>query len=183
MRAQPLTLTQLAPPPSCQEDTEARAAEQPWRRKVHLQDLRHFSRDLGAARLLPDIASSAPNKATEDADLQGKRRDGSDGTRTRDLRRDRPVRGSRRLATMDAQSLYSCGFPGSRRTLSAWLSEAGFRRLLPVCCPRQRSSSDPPAHGGPRHQRFQLPLPSTNTMITRAGTAPPFSMRFGRSVV
>jgi hypothetical protein len=108
---------------------------------------------------------------------------GSDGTRTRDLRRDRPVRGSRRLATMDAQSLYSCGFPGSRRTLSAWLSEAGFRRLLPVCCPRQRSSSDPPAHGGPRHQRFQLPLPSTNTMITRAGTAPPFSMRFGRSVV
>jgi hypothetical protein len=31
---------------------------------------------------------------------------GSDGTRTRDLGRDRPVRGSRRLATIDAQSLY-----------------------------------------------------------------------------
>src|SRR6266511_2956974 len=31
---------------------------------------------------------------------------GSDGTRTRDLRRDRHVRGRRRLATIDAQSLY-----------------------------------------------------------------------------
>ena len=38
---------------------------------------------------------------------------------------------------MDAQSLYSCGFPASRRFLSAWLSEADFRRLLPVCCPGQ----------------------------------------------
>jgi hypothetical protein len=42
----------------------------------------------------------------------GTSRDGSDGTRTRDLRRDRPVRGSRRFTTIDAESLYSCGFPG-----------------------------------------------------------------------
>jgi hypothetical protein len=42
----------------------------------------------------------------------------SDGTRTRDLRRDRPVRGPRRLTTMDAQSLYSCSFfGGSRRPI------------------------------------------------------------------
>jgi hypothetical protein len=60
---------------------------------------------------------------------------GSDGTRTRDLRRDRPVRGSRRLTTMDAESLYSCGFSESSRCDSAWLSEADFRRLLPDCCP------------------------------------------------
>src|SRR6266545_1979866 len=33
---------------------------------------------------------------------------GSDGTRTRDLRRDRHVPRRRRLATIDAQSLYSC---------------------------------------------------------------------------
>jgi hypothetical protein len=33
--------------------------------------------------------------------------------RARDLRRDRPVRGSRRLPTMDAESLYSCGCAGS----------------------------------------------------------------------
>jgi hypothetical protein len=39
------------------------------------------------------------------------------------------------LTTIDAESLYSCAFPGSRRILSAWLCEAGFRRLLPVCCP------------------------------------------------
>jgi hypothetical protein len=32
--------------------------------------------------------------------------DGSDGTRTRDLRRDRHVPGMRRLTTIDAQSLY-----------------------------------------------------------------------------
>src|SRR5919201_4103894 len=60
---------------------------------------------------------------------------GSDGTRTRDLRRDRPVRGSLRLTTMHAESLYSWGFSGFSRSDSAWLSEADFRRLLPVCCP------------------------------------------------
>jgi hypothetical protein len=73
---------------------------------------------------------------------------GSDGTRTRDLRRDRPVRGSRRLATIDALSLYSCGFAGFSWFDSAWLGEAVFRRLLPVCCPGsavQESGSRPSA--------------------------------------
>jgi hypothetical protein len=37
---------------------------------------------------------------------------GSDGTRTRDLRRDRLVPRMRRLATIDALSLYSCGSAG-----------------------------------------------------------------------
>src|ERR671930_668754 len=60
---------------------------------------------------------------------------GSDGTRTRDLRRDRPVRGSRRLTTMGAESLYSCGFPVSRPLASAWLSQTDFGCLLPFCCP------------------------------------------------
>ena len=68
---------------------------------------------------------------------------GSDGTRTRDLRRDRPVRRSRRLTTMDAQSLYSCGFSGLSRRDSAWLGEADLRRLLPVCCPAGRWSARP----------------------------------------
>jgi hypothetical protein len=63
------------------------------------------------------------------------RLNGSDRTRTRDLRRDRPVRGLRRLATIDAESLYSCGLPSLGRFDSALLSEADFRRLLPVCCP------------------------------------------------
>jgi len=66
---------------------------------------------------------------------------GSDGTRTRDLRRDRPVRGSRPLTTIDAESLYSCGFWSFRRFDSAWLSEASFRRLLPVCCPGETRRS------------------------------------------
>src|SRR6266536_1662658 len=38
---------------------------------------------------------------------------GSDGTRTRDLRRDRPRRANARLATIDALSLHSCGSLGS----------------------------------------------------------------------
>jgi hypothetical protein len=48
--------------------------------------------------------SFAPSEATRHADLQGF--NGSDGTRTRDLRRDRHVPGKQRLATIDAQSLY-----------------------------------------------------------------------------
>jgi len=40
---------------------------------------------------------------------------GSDGTQTRDLRRDRLVLQIRRLATIDALSLYSCGSAGLRR--------------------------------------------------------------------
>src|SRR6266542_6299546 len=81
---------------------------------------------------------AAIERATETTAFAGYSRDGSDGTRTRDLRRDRPVRRSRRLTTMDAQSLYSCGFPGFRPRAFAWLSQADFRRLLPVCCPIDR---------------------------------------------
>ena len=40
-------------------------------------------------------------------------KNGSDGTRTRDLRRDRLVPSKRRWATIDAQSLYSCRSTGS----------------------------------------------------------------------
>jgi hypothetical protein len=62
--------------------------------KTNLTDLQGFliiSRNQAAAPLLPEITISMPNETTQQADLQGKRRDGSDGTRTRDLRRDRPV--------------------------------------------------------------------------------------------
>jgi hypothetical protein len=45
------------------------------------------------------------------------------------------------LTTMDAESLYSCGFLGFSRFAAAWLSEADFRRLLPVCCPERDLSS------------------------------------------
>jgi hypothetical protein len=43
------------------------------------------------------------------------------------------------LATMHAESLYSRGFASLRRFDFAWLSEAEFRRLLPVCCPASAS--------------------------------------------
>jgi hypothetical protein len=45
------------------------------------------------------------------------------------------------LATMDTQSLYSCGFLGLSRSDSAWLREADFRHLLPVCCPGWAAAS------------------------------------------
>src|SRR5215203_5194722 len=51
-----------------------------------------------------------PKPATNNADLQGVY--GSDGTRTRDLRRRRLVPPIRRLATIDALSLYSCRYAG-----------------------------------------------------------------------
>src|SRR6266511_6099873 len=63
---------------------------------------------------------------------------GSDGTRTRDLRRDRLVPSKRRLATMDALSLYSCCSTGFRRLICAQLRRLDFDRLLPFCCPRTR---------------------------------------------
>jgi hypothetical protein len=55
--------------------------------------------------------------------------------RAYDLRRDRPLRRSRQLTTIDVQSLYSCRSRAIRPPALAWLSEADFRRLLPVCCP------------------------------------------------
>ena len=55
----------------------------------------------------------------------------SDGTRTRDLRRDRPLRGSQRLTTMNAQSLYSCGRAAvTHRNLHDFVNPFGD-----VCCP------------------------------------------------
>ena len=61
---------------------------------------------------------------------------GSDGTRTRDLRRDRPLQAVRLSATNAVESLCSCWFASARRRLSAWLRRGPiFRRLLPVCCP------------------------------------------------
>jgi hypothetical protein len=43
------------------------------------------------ARLLPQIRLRVPVRETENAYLQALSIDGSDGTRTRDLRRDRPA--------------------------------------------------------------------------------------------
>jgi hypothetical protein len=57
--------------------------------------------------------SFASKLTTKDGDLQVFY--GSDGTRTRDLRRDRLVPPMQRLATIDALSLYSCGSAGVRR--------------------------------------------------------------------
>ena len=60
---------------------------------AHLQVLHVRTARRSAARLLPEIASDAPVQATPDLVLQGKRINGSDGTRTRDLRRDRRRKG------------------------------------------------------------------------------------------
>jgi hypothetical protein len=64
---------------------------------VGLQAFSLSAADERAARLLPDIALHLPNETTEDADLQAVSKNGSGGTRTRDLRRDRPVLVSRDL--------------------------------------------------------------------------------------
>ncbi len=105
----------------------------------------------GCARDERGRQSIAPSLATKDSDLQVLY--GSDGTRTRDLRRDRLVSRKRRWATMDAESLYSCGFSGFRGFDAAWLSEADFSRLLPVCCP---SGPSPRLGSHPRGRRFVI---------------------------
>ena len=84
----------------------------------------------------PGVIATLGARRRKTPPLAGERQDGSDGTRTRDLRRDRPVRGSRRLTTMDAESLYSCGLSGLSRSDSAWLYATDLSRLLPDCCPR-----------------------------------------------
>jgi hypothetical protein len=115
----------------------------------------------------------------------------SDGTRTRDLRRDRPRRPSqratlwgaktrcasrnRRLAgrtlilaphtllrsrqqiTMDAGSLYLCGFSDSSRSIPHWLSEPDFGRLLPVCCPDSTFRSKSRRQGRASYTRREEP--------------------------
>jgi hypothetical protein len=59
--------------------------------------------DERAARLLPENALWPPTQTTEHAILQEKGRDGSDGTRTRDLRRDRPRHGIRQVSRSDGE--------------------------------------------------------------------------------
>jgi hypothetical protein len=49
-----------------------------------------MSRSWAAARLLPEITVCMPNQTTQQGDLQGKRRYGSDGTRTRARRIELP---------------------------------------------------------------------------------------------
>jgi hypothetical protein len=49
---------------------------------------------------------------------------------------DRPLQESRRLTTINAQSLDSCGLAALRARNPAFLQGAAFERLLPVCCPR-----------------------------------------------
>src|SRR6266498_317807 len=102
--------------------------------------------------------AAAIERATQTTAFAGYSRDGSDGTRTRDLRRDRLVHGSRRLTTIDAQSLYSCGLSRVPRSDSAWLSEAVFRGLLPVCCPDPTFGPEGGCQCGPSctHQELQV---------------------------
>jgi hypothetical protein len=72
--------------------------------------------------------------------LPGERRDGSDGTRTRDLRRDRPSRAPRRLTTNASQRAHLQALLVQRFAPLAWLSQ---------------SSDDVWATSGPRNLVFR----------------------------
>jgi hypothetical protein len=94
----------------------------------------------------PPTAPTRPTRSFStswSATCPSRERGGSDGTRIRDLRGDRPVRGSRRMTTTGAESLYSCGFLGSSRFDPAWLSYPDFRRLLPGRFPVRVPSASP----------------------------------------
>ncbi len=91
----------------CLPDTKVEpltAGERPPRSGVqlqigHLQQVFASGPTADAARLRPRCAPFAPRKTTEECDLQADLVDGSDGTRTRDLRRDRPSPAQRRPTT------------------------------------------------------------------------------------
>jgi hypothetical protein len=82
------------------------------------------SRLTAASRQCPGVPARGRTCPGYPSRLVGLTQGLSDGTRTRDLRRDRPRRGSRRLATMDAESFYSFGFRGSPPPALASLSQA-----------------------------------------------------------
>jgi hypothetical protein len=105
----------------------------------------------------PEIASAClPGQ--QKCPFAGTSRDGSDGTRTRDLRRDRPVRGSRRLPTIDAQSLYSCGFRGRLR---GSIPHGCAKPISDVCCPFAARAGPPDQYDEPlRARRSAGPRPS-----------------------
>jgi hypothetical protein len=101
-----------------------------------------LSFDLEAA--FPSARVTATSPATNANLCRGKRRNGSDGTRTRDLRRDRPFRASQRETTIGVQSLYSCSsrlFSGRVRAVERSRFPAFAARLLPE---RPREAGFPP---------------------------------------
>jgi hypothetical protein len=87
------------------------------------------------------------DEAVHEALVAGSSDDGSDGTRTRDLRRDRPVRGSqgeqRRTRHRAVHAIVR-----ARSSSILMIEPSRPRRLLPDCCPRFPSTS------GSRRRRF-----------------------------
>src|SRR5919106_1741398 len=103
--------------------------------------------------------SSAPRKTTKDADLQVSY--GSDGTRTRDLRRDRPSRAQRPLATNSSE-------------------RAHLQALFAALPPRLRIDEPiVPSTFGPRVGHETLSLETTHGWMRRCGC---FSVRWGRAI-
>src|SRR4051812_26234722 len=94
-----------------------------------------------------------------EGDVAGASVNGSDGTRTRDLRRDRPLRASQRSKPMTQLSLYSWGIAGSSQADSASFKQARSHLCCLSAAEHIRSSrlvateasfqATPPYHGGP----------------------------------
>ena len=80
--------------------------------------------------------SSTSAEATEHGDLQYF--SGSDGTRTRDLRRDRPLRGSLRGRRRAPDRSVHAAFPDCSGA-SRMVERSRSRRLPPYCCPLRTS--------------------------------------------
>jgi hypothetical protein len=93
----------------------------------------------------PTAPRPAPPVRREMPELSGTTRSGSDGTRTRDLRRDRPRRPKRRLTTIDDDRLQTTTFWASPETaphVGAGLAAATFG---------PHSGHKPVARTSPRH--------------------------------
>jgi hypothetical protein len=122
---------------------------------------RHFSKEEWATN-----GPQRPRKGVSRDNTTGrfarKNLSGSDGTRTRDLRRDRPNRAWRRTSTNRSERPHVQGLSLHGRPCSAWLSRSSNRRLghkwATRCVATQFADSDARAYLTPRRLARSVPL-------------------------
>jgi hypothetical protein len=97
--------------------------------KCRMPHLQVFSRHDIGPRMVHDDRAGVSVETTKQAGLQEKSLSGSDGTRTRDLRRDRPNRVRRQPRTNESEQPHLQGvfaFGQSPFRMAAWILQPGF---------------------------------------------------------
>jgi hypothetical protein len=133
---------------------------------VKSPNCRHFVSDVWTTGL-GHGARSRVSPDNESCLFAGTLRDGSDGTRTRDLRRDRPNQAPRRLVTYSSERRPLQVFFRTSQPGAAWLSQSSNRRLghewATKSCRRRQRGAGPRSDRDPlaerRQHRSEIALP------------------------